>query len=229
MGLRVKLGGAFAVLLIGAVLAASIVDISWTLAEMTDEVIDSGNVVAAEVFEQVRAVLAHTSDDPINGLRTDPSLTALIQSARAFATGIVFIGIAGSNGENIVSERPGSTDSTEAPSIDVLRAAEQLPLPFELVRALWRGHDYVLQRQVLLYKRPFAVIRVGVSTALIADEVHKLVWVMLGVGIATIIIAGSAGAAIGGLLSQIGRRDHQRRGATLPRRRRGRAAGRPPR
>ena len=80
MGLRLKLGGAFAVLLIGAVLAVSIVDISWTLAKMTDEVIDSGNVVAAEVFEQVRAVLAHTSSDPINGLRADPSLAACIQS-----------------------------------------------------------------------------------------------------------------------------------------------------
>ncbi|HXR37098.1 MAG TPA: ATP-binding protein [Candidatus Binataceae bacterium] len=202
MGLRVKLGGAFAVLLIGAVLAVSIVDISWTLAKMTDEVIDSGNVVAAEVFEQVRAVLAHTSSDPINGLRADPSLAACIQSVRAFATGIVFIGIAGSHGENIVSERPGSAASTEMPSIDVLRAAEQFPLPFELVRALWRGHDYVLQRQVLLNQRPFAVIRVGVSTALITDEVHKLVWMMVGVGIAAILIAGSAGAAIGALLSR---------------------------
>ncbi len=202
MGLRLKLGAAFAVLLIGAVLAVSIVDISWTLAKMTDEVIDSGNVVAAEVFEQVRAVLAHTSSDPINGLRADPSLAACIQSVRAFATGIVFIGIAGSHGENIVSERPGSAAPTEAPSIDVLRAAEQFPLPFELVRALWRGHDYVLQRQVLLNQHPFAVIRVGVSTALITDEVHRLVWMMVGVGIAAILIAGSAGAAIGSLLSR---------------------------
>jgi signal transduction histidine kinase len=212
MGLRVKLGGAFAVLLIGAVLAVSIMDIGWTLAKMTDEVIDSGNAVAEELFEQVRAVLAHISRNPktfrhwrslaIKGLRTDRGLTASIQSVRAFATGIVFIGIAGSNGENIVSERPGSAASADVPSIDVLRAAEQFPLPFQLMRALWRGHDYVLQRQVLLNQRPFAVIRVGVSTALITDEVHKLVWVMLGVGIAAILIAGSAGAAIGGLLSR---------------------------
>ena len=202
MGLRTKLAGAFVVLLMGAVLAAGFVDISWTLAKMADEVVESGNVVAAEVFEQVRTVLAHTHGNPASGLRTDPNLAACIQSVRAFATGIVFIDITGANGEPIVGERQGSAVFATAPSIDVLRSAEQLPLPFQLVRALWQGHDYMLQRQVLLNSHPFAVIRVGVSTALIADEVHKLVWAMLGVSIAAIIIAASAGAAIGGFLSR---------------------------
>ena len=41
MGLRTKLAGAFVVLLMGAVLAAGFVDISWTLAKMADEVVES--------------------------------------------------------------------------------------------------------------------------------------------------------------------------------------------
>src|SRR5260370_16782989 len=133
MGLRTKLAGAFVVLLMGAVLAAGFVDISWTLAKMADEVVDSGNVVAAEVFEQVRTVLAHTHGNPASGLRTDPNLTACIQSVRAFATGIVFIDITGANGEPIVGERQGSA-LLSAPSTAVLRSADPLPLPFQLTR-----------------------------------------------------------------------------------------------
>src|SRR5260370_35905945 len=118
MGLRTKLAGAFVVLLMGAVLAAGFVDISWTLAKMADEVVDSGNVVAAEGFEQVRTVLAHTHGNPVYGLRTDPNLTACIQSVRAFATGIVFIDITGANAEPIAGERQRTSVFSTAPSID---------------------------------------------------------------------------------------------------------------
>ncbi len=202
MGLRTKLAGAFVVLLTAAVLAASLVDLNWTLAKMANGVIDSGNVVAAEVFEQVRSVLARTPGDPIVGLRNDPGLLAFIQSVRAFATGIVFIGIDGTDGRNIIGEQVGGVAPTDAPLVDVLRRATKLPLPFRLLRALWREHNYVLQRPVLINNRPVAMIRVGVSTALIADEVHQLVWAILGVSIVIILIAAGTGAAIGDFLSR---------------------------
>lgn len=202
MGLRTKLAGAFVVLLTGAVLAASLVDLNWTLAKMANEVIDSGNVVAAEVFEQVRSALARNQGDPITGLRTDSSLQSLIQSVRAFATGIVFIGIDSADGRKIIGEEVGGAAPTDAPSVLVLRRATHQPLPFPLLRALWREHNYVLEKPVLINKRPFAVIRVGVSTALIADEVHELVWAILGVSIVIILFAAGAGAAIGDFLSR---------------------------
>ncbi|HKD66383.1 MAG TPA: ATP-binding protein [Candidatus Binataceae bacterium] len=202
MGLRTKLAGAFVILLTVAVLAASMVELSWTLAKMANEVIDSGNVVASEVFEQVRSALARNSGDPAAGLRTDPNLLAFIQSVRAFAKGIVFIGIDSADGHSIVGEQQGGAVPADAPPLDVLRAAAQLPLPFQLLHALWHEHDYLLQRPILINRKPFAVIRVGVSTALIADEVHQLVWAMLGVSILIIVVAASAGAAIGDVLSR---------------------------
>src|SRR5580700_674923 len=134
MGLRAKLAGAFVVLLTAAVLAASLVDLNWTLAKMANEVIDSGNVVAAEVFEQMRDALARTPGDPIASLRNYPGLPAFIQSVRAFATGIVFIAIDDTGGHNIIGEHVGGFAPTDAPSVDVLRRATKQPLPFQLLR-----------------------------------------------------------------------------------------------
>jgi signal transduction histidine kinase len=202
MGLRAKLAGAFVVLLTAAVLAASLVDLNWTLAKMANEVIDSGNVVAAEVFEQMRDALARTPGDPIASLRNYPGLPAFIQSVRAFATGIVFIAIDDTGGHNIIGEHVGGFAPTDAPSVDVLRRATKQPLPFQLLRVLWREHNFVLQRRILINKSPFAMIRVGVSTALIADEVHQLVWAILGVSVVIILFAAGMGAAIGDFLSR---------------------------
>src|SRR5579871_851991 len=169
MSLRIKLAGAFVVLLTAAVLGASLIDLSWNLARIADEIIDSGNVVTAEIFEQVRTALSGAPKDPITALRTDSRLHSFIQSVSAFGTGIVFIGIDGANGEGIIKEHQGAPVPADVPSIDVLRGAAQLPLPFQLMRDLWREHNYVVQRPVLINNRPFAVIRVGVSTALLAE------------------------------------------------------------
>jgi signal transduction histidine kinase len=202
MGLRVKLATAFVVLLTVAVLAASLVDLRWTLSKMANEVIDSGNVVAEEVFEQARTVLARAPADPVAALRADAGLRSFIESVQAFATGIVFIGIDSANGGSIVGEQQSGAIPAGAPPVGELRAAAQLSLPFQLLRALWHEHNYVVQRPILIDNRPFAVIRVGLSTALIADEAHQLVWAMFGVSMLIIVIATGAGAAIGDLLSR---------------------------
>jgi signal transduction histidine kinase len=202
MGLRAKLAGAFVVLLTAAVLAASVVDLSWTLGKMANEVIDSADVVAEEVFEQARTVLARAPADPSAALGSDPGLLSFIRSLQAFATGIVYIGIDNAKGASIVGEPKGAALPAGAPPGERLRGAAQKTLPFALLHVLWHEHNYVLQRPILINNRPFAEIRVGISTALIADDVHQLVWAMLGVSLVIILIAASAGGAIGDLLSR---------------------------
>jgi signal transduction histidine kinase len=202
MGLRLKLAGAFIILLTGAVLAASLVNLNWTLARIANELIDSGNTVAAEVFEQVRAVLARTPGDPAEVLRTDARLRDFMRSARAFAIGIAFVALQGPDGRAIVGDGTTGGLPPDVRSIDTLRGAAQMPLPFQLLRALWSGHNYVLQRPILINDRPFATIRVGISTALFVDEVHRLVRIIFAISMVIVVIATSAGGTIGDLLSR---------------------------
>lgn len=200
MGLRAKLAGAIVVVLAAAVLAASAVSVSWALDEMADEVIESGNTVAAETFEEVRTVLTHAHGDPTSALRTNPNLLASIEAVQAFAKGIVFIDIDTPAGQPIIDEGAGGR-TANAQLIDRLSDAVRSHLPFQLLHALWHEHNYVVTRPVVVNNHPFALIRVGVSTALIAYEVHHLVWATLAVGLVIVVIAGGAGTAIGGLLS----------------------------
>src|SRR5262249_43788735 len=127
MGLRIKLAGAFVILLTAAVLAASLVDLSYNLARIANEIVDSGNVVASEVFEQVRAALARAQGEPVAGLRADQALRSFIQSVQAFGTGIVFISVNTKNGENIVGQGEAATGQFQP--AEVLSAAARLPLP----------------------------------------------------------------------------------------------------
>ncbi|SRR5579875_717615 len=202
MGLRTKLAGAFVLLLTTAVLTASVVDLSWTLAKMANEVIDSANAVAAELFEQVRNALTHNSADSIDALRDDPGLLTFIQSVRAFGPGVVFISIERPGGESVMGRPAGGMASFRAQPIDALSRAAERTLPLRLLGAMWREHSYVAARPVMVNNQPFAVIRVGVSTGLIADEVHFLVWKIFGISIAIILVAAGAGAAIGDFLSR---------------------------
>ncbi len=202
MGLRTKLAGAFVMVLTAAVLAASVVDLSWTLAKMANEVIESGNVVAAEVFEQVRSAVSHNAQDPVAALRDDPELRTFIQSVRAFATGIVFIGIDRPDGQRILDERTGGLAPAGAEPVDLLRHAAAVALPFHLLRALWSEHNYVLLRPVVVNNSPFALIRVGISTGLIAGEVHHLFWALIGINMVIVMFAAGVGAAIGDFLSR---------------------------
>src|SRR5260370_365292 len=66
-----------------------------------------------------------------------------------------------------------------------------LVVPFVVVttlRALWEKRTYELSRTIDFSARPGAVIRVGLSTALIGDEARR--------SIAALVIAGAVGAAI---------------------------------
>jgi signal transduction histidine kinase len=202
MGLRTKLAGAFVILLTTAVLAASLVDLGWALAQVANEVIDSGNVVAAEVFEQVRSALARNPADPTASLRQNPELLTFIQSVRAFGTAIVFIGIDRPDGQSIIGAKEGGPAPANAQPIEALRHAASLALPLPLLGPLWSEHNYVVARPVVLNNAPFAVIRVGISTGLIADEVHSLVWKILVINILIILFAVVSGAAVGDFLSR---------------------------
>jgi signal transduction histidine kinase len=202
MGLRSKLASAFVLLLTMAVLAASLVDLSWTLAKMANEVIDSGNVVAAELFEQVRNTLTHNAAGSIDAVRGDPGLLTFIQSVQAFAPAVVFIGLERPGGQSIIGQDNGELAPSGVQPIEVLRHDAEAALPLRLLAAMWREHNYVVARPVVVNTQPFAVIRVVISTGLIAGEVHYLVWKILCISIGIILMAAAAGFAIGDLLSR---------------------------
>src|ERR1700674_4762841 len=202
MELRGKLATIFLVLLVLPFIAVSTFQIDRTMQVMVDDLADSGGLIANQAFEQIREALAHSRGDPIAALRSDPPLLALLGSSQAFGTGVVYARVEAIDGTPIATahSEPSLAAVAATPPFDALRAQISSWWPINRIRAVWGAHTYEISRVVKVNRQPLAVIRVGVSTALIAAEARRSVEDILAAGTAGVILSLIGAMLAGGLL-----------------------------
>jgi signal transduction histidine kinase len=202
MELRTKLATIFLVLLVLPFIAVSAFQIDRTMRVMVDDLADSGRLIANQAFEQIRDALAHSQGDPIAALRSDPPLLALLDSSQAFGTGVVYARVEAIDGTPIVAahSEPSVAAVVDTPPFDALLAELSSWWPINRIRAVWGAHTYEISRVVKVNGHPLAVIRVGLSTALIAAEARRSVEDILGAGAAGVILSLIGAMLAGGLL-----------------------------
>ncbi|HTQ25306.1 MAG TPA: ATP-binding protein [Candidatus Binataceae bacterium] len=175
MGLRTKISAIFIPLLLLAVLAVSATEADHAVGVMVQDLGDSGGVLINQTFEQIRSALAHSQGDPVTALREDAALAALLSSSRAFGKGVVYARVVTVNGEPIAgSSGEPVSEPPPRPFKELERAASRWS-PLRRIRPLWGEHVYELSSPVEINQRPFAIIKVGLSTALISSEVRRAV------------------------------------------------------
>lgn len=200
MGLRTKIAAIFVPLLVLAVLAVSATEANHAVGVMVESLDDSGNVLVNQTFEQIRTALDHSQGDPVAILRQDRSLAALLSSSRAFGKGVVYARVvtldgalvAGTGGD-AVSARP------PRPFAELEQAASRWS-PLRRIRPLWGEHIYEISAPVEINQRPFALIKVGLSTALIATEVRRAVANVVFIAAAVLAMSLLAALLAGALL-----------------------------
>ena len=199
MGLRTKIAAIFVPLLVLAVLAVSATEIDHATRVLVDSLNDSGSVLVNQTFEQIRTTLEHSQGDPVARLREDPSLAAFLSSSRAFGKAVVYARVVTLGGE-MVAGTSGDAVSVPPPRPfeELQRAAKQWS-PLARIRPLWGDHVYEISSPVEINQRPFALIKVGLSTALVAAEVHRAVADVLLVA-AAVILMSLLGALLSGAL-----------------------------
>lgn len=202
MELRSKLVTIFLVLLVLPFVAVSAFQIDRTMQVMVNDLADSGDLVADQIFEQIRGALAQTPGDPIAALRADPALFALIGSSQAFGTGVVYARVEAIDGTPIVTAHSELTVAAVAatPPLDVLRQRLGSWSPINRISAVWGANTYEISRVVKANGTPLAVIRVGLSTALIAAEARRSVEDILAAGAVGVILSLIGAVLAGGLL-----------------------------
>lgn len=189
MRLNAKLVSSFLLLLIVAIIAVSAIEADRALDLMVGELVASGDLIAKQIFEQMRATLAHSGgDDPAAVLRRDASLQTLLDSSLAFGQTIVSVTVVDANGNVIVAAagEPEQRKSTPLMPIEAIQRAAASWIPLRPAPALWKDQVYGIGRPVEINGKLFATIEVGVSTALIGNKVHRMARAMLGAVIATI-------------------------------------------
>jgi signal transduction histidine kinase/HAMP domain-containing protein len=186
MGLRTKIAAIFVPLLVIAVLAVSATEADHAVGRMVQSLGDSGNLLVNQTFEEIRTALDHSQGDPVALLRQDRGLASLLSSSRAFGKGVVFARVVTPSG---APPRP----------FEDLREATSRWSPLARIRPLWGEHVYEISSPVEINQQPFALIKVGLSTALIATEVRRAVANVLFIGIAVLVIS-LLGALLAGAL-----------------------------
>jgi signal transduction histidine kinase len=199
MGLRTKIAAIFVLLLVLAVLAVSAMEANHAVGLMVESLGDSGNVLVNQTFEQIRTALEHPQGDPVAVLRQDKSLAALLSSSRAFGKGVVYARVETLNGELVAGTSGDPVSAAPPRPFADLRQAAARWSPLGRIRPLWGEHIYEISRPVEINRRPFAIIKVGLSTALIATEVRRAVYNVLFIA-AVVIVMSLLGALLAGAL-----------------------------
>src|SRR3984893_14538112 len=167
---------------------------------MVESLGDTGNMLVNQTFEQIRTALEHAQGDPAASLRQDRSLTAFLASSPAFGKGVVYARVVTLNGELVAGP---SGDAINAPSphpfAELQKAAAQWS-PLARIRPFWGDRVYEISSPVEINRQPFALIKVGLSTALIAAEVHRAVANVLFIAAAAILMSLLGALPSGALL-----------------------------
>jgi signal transduction histidine kinase len=201
MDLRGKLATIFLVLLVLPFIAVSAFQIDRTMQVMVDDLAESGKLIANQAFEQIREGLAHATGDPIAAIRADEPLRALLDSSQAFGSGVVYARVEAIDGTDIVAAHftPSVAAIAKTPPFEVLHRKLISWWPPTRIAAVWGEHTYEISRVINVDDRPLAIVRIGLSTALIAAEARRSVEDILAAGAAGVVLS-LIGAILGGSL-----------------------------
>ena len=199
VNLRARLAGTLVLLLLLPFIGVTTVQIDRTMTVMVDDLADSGDFLINNSFEHVRAALAQaTGGDPMVILRKDARLQQFLRSSQAFGKGVVYVRLDELNGTPIMSEPPDVSGLAE-PFLMLRAKTASWWLPTKL-GALWGRHTFEMDRIIEINHRPAAIIRIGLSTALIGDEARHSVTVIAGAGAVGVVLAMMGGIVLGNLL-----------------------------
>lgn len=173
MSLRTKFAAVFLVLLILPIVATTAVEIDRTMAAMVDELGDTAALLVAQTFEQVRLMPAAANGGVLAAMRADRALRAFTEASQAFGKGIVYVRIEKLDGTIILGGGGKRRDPRTAPQFDGLRRVVAQGWPLSRIRALWTPRTFEMSRALEVKGKPFALIVVGISTALISPRVHR--------------------------------------------------------
>ena len=182
MRLNAKLASSFLLLLTAAIIALSVIEADRTLDLMVGELATSGDLIAKQIFEQMRAALARSSgDDPVAVLSHDASLQTLLDSSLAFGQTIVSVKVIDANGNVIVAAagEPEQRKSAPLTPIETIQRAAASWIPLSRCRPSGKTRSMASAVPVEINGKLFATIEVSVSTALIGSKVHRMAWAML--------------------------------------------------
>lgn len=203
MSLRAKFAAVFLVLLLVPIVTATVLEIDRTMAVMVDGLDDSAALLMAQAFEQMRAIPNLANADIAAAVRGDRAMRAFIDSSQAFGKGVVYVRVEKLDGTILLGAGAGAPRAARPfPPFEDLQAIAAERRPLAKIYALWTPRTYEFSRAVESGGKPLALIAVGLSTSLIAPEVHRALGKILLAAAVAVALGLLGGAIFGGLVLQ---------------------------
>ncbi|MBV8771529.1 MAG: PAS domain-containing protein [Deltaproteobacteria bacterium] len=200
MRLRQRLELIFLLLLVVPFVAVTILQVDRNISVMVVDLERAGDLLIGQIFEQIRTDLNHSQADPIAALRTDAVLGRALGSSLAFGPGVVYARLETPDGQLISGSGIANTSKPRT-FADLQREAASW-WPSAPIAAVWGKRTYEMSHVVNLGGKPLAVIRIGLSTALIDTEARHAVNYTIAVGAAGVLLALAAAMLVSRLLRE---------------------------
>ncbi len=191
MNLRVKEGLAIAVVVSLAILIATLAHLSTVARLGLGEAAGTGRLLAQQMFFVSRSALANATGTPADALGRDPAMQALLQAMVGYSPTVVYGSITDPEGRAIVHSDPAQVGRVLPVRDAAEKVSAQGPLPLLQMLA---GAPQIVEVQIplILGGQPFGSIRIGMSTALIrqqlaADIQRSLLLSFIAFGLALVI------------------------------------------
>jgi signal transduction histidine kinase len=180
-----------------AIVGMSVVLLSGLAAAMVSSIVmneslSRGKLIALAIYQRARQVVP-ASEDPYNGLRTDPGLQSILQSSiyGDSVTGAWVLdreGVVVASSDQTMLGRPLPT-SEDLAGVVAAGPIAQLKMIYST-----DGRTLEVRQPLILDDAPFGSIRVGISTLLmrsaLSDWLNKTLLVAIGALFVSIIVAG---------------------------------------
>lgn len=159
---------------------------------VVEDAAEQAELLAREVYALAHDALARPGiDDPAAALAAEPALGGLLDAHLGYSDELVYALIVGEGGEPLV-RRPVDAEPGDNPEIRTLLELD----PFHRLAALYRGGElYEVRLPLTLDDRPFATIRLGISTSLVEAELDAAL--MDSLELAAVALVLSLAAALG--------------------------------
>jgi signal transduction histidine kinase len=145
-----------------------------TLAHQSLEETESRSLLMARaVFQRAREVVPAAAD-PYEALRQDSGLHSILESSIAYSKNVTYAAVVDPHGVAIAHSFRALEGRRLAPQgklEDVTRA----PM-LEQMRAVYSSRIFEVGQQLQFGDRDFGSIRIGVSTLLVRNDLHKALW-----------------------------------------------------
>jgi signal transduction histidine kinase len=200
---RARFTVAFLLLQIVPIIAIGLVTLAYTFKVIIDEVIDNSDRMTRQVYEEVQVALSHAHGDPAAALQKDESLKELLGSMQAFGAAVVIARITDVNDKILVAAGDGTEGQLQPQFPSILALQRRIARwPFAVLTSFWGTDLYAAERPFEVDRKPFGKIYIGMSTALLADQVERLGLAFGVIVIADVILTLLATASLRRLMFQ---------------------------